>query len=97
MSWQVTNPASNGPVTWAVNKGEVQWVTVTVEPGATILQGGEQATIVATIDKSGLEPGDYRTDIVFTITFEPNDKKREPSSVVFPVTVTIPNPGEQPS
>jgi len=92
ISLQVTNPQENGQVKWTMSTGGVNWVTV--EPGAGILQGGGQATVVATTDKRGLPAGDYRTDLILTFAFDtdvdPTKVGREPTSVPIPIELTVP-------
>lgn len=92
ISLQVTNPHENGQVRWTMSTGGVNWVTV--EPSADILQGGGQATVRVTTDKSGLKAGNYRTDLLLTFTFDtdvdPTKVGREPTSVLIPLTMTVP-------
>jgi hypothetical protein len=92
ISVQVTNPQKNGQVKWTMSTGGVNWVTV--DPGAGILQGGRQTTVVATTDKSRLQAGDYRTDLLLTFTFDttvdPTKKGLEPTSVPIPIELTVP-------
>jgi hypothetical protein len=73
-----------------MNAGGVDWVT-SIDPPEGTLAEGEQKTVVVTTDTT-LAPGagTYRTDLVVTLTFKPNDKKREPSSVHIPLTITVP-------
>lgn len=92
ISLQVTNPQENGQVKWTMSTGGVNWVTV--EPGAGILQGGGQATVVATTDKRDLPAGDYRTDLLLTFAFDtdvdPTKVGLEPTSVPIPIELTVP-------
>lgn len=93
VSVQVTNPQENGQVKWAMSTGGVNWVTV--DPGAGILQGGGQTTVVATTDKRNLkDTGDYRTDLLLSFTFDtatdPTKVDREPTSVAVPIELTVP-------
>lgn len=88
-SVQFSNPQSNGEVKWTMGTGGVNWVSLNSNKGT--LQGGEQATVVVTTDKSGLQPGNYRTDLILAFTFtDPQKADREPTSVLYPVTLTIP-------
>jgi hypothetical protein len=87
-SLQVNNPQENGQVTWTMGTGGVDWVSL--NPSKGVLQGGGQTEVVATTDKSNMQPGTYRTDLILTITFDPNKDNREPNSVLFPVKLTVP-------
>lgn len=88
-SLQVTNPQDNGQVTWTMSTGGVDWVSV--DPSKGILQGGEQTKVDVTTAKRNLQAGTYRTDLILTITFDPNKNNREPNSTLFPVTLTVPS------
>jgi Viral BACON domain len=88
-SLQVSNPHENGRVKWTMSTGGVNWVSLNQSEG--ILQGGGQTTVDVTTDKSNLQTGTYRTNLRLTITFEPNPENREPSSILFPVKLTVPS------
>ena len=92
ISLRVTNPQENGQVKWTMGTGGVNWVTL--KPSSGILRGGKQATVQVTTDKSGLQAGNYRTDLLLTFTFDtdvdPTKVGREPTSVTIPFTMTVP-------
>lgn len=54
--------AGGGKVSWQA-RGSQQWVQITPNRGS-ILSGSHQSVIVA-VDRSGLAPGSYRTNILF--------------------------------
>lgn len=87
-SLQVSNPEENDQVKWTMGTGGVDWVSLNPSEGS--LQGGKQADVVVTTDKSNLQAGTYRTDLILTITFDPNKDNREPTSSLFPVTLNVP-------
>ncbi len=88
-TWQITNPTSNGQVKWTMNAGGVDWVTK-IDPSGGTLPGGDQVTVEMTTDTT-LAPGagNYRTDLILTLTFDPNKDNREPSSVLIPLPITV--------
>ena len=88
-SLQVINPQENNWVTWTMSTGGVDWVSVNPSEGK--LEGGGQTEVVVTTDRSKLQAGTYRTDLILTITFDPNPENHEPSSVLFPVKLAVPS------
>lgn len=88
-SLQVSNPQENDTVMWTMSTGGVDWVSVNPSEGE--LKGGEQIEINVTTDKSNLQVGTYKTDLILTITLKQNPENREPSSVLYPVKLTIPS------
>ncbi len=88
-SLQVINPQENNWVTWTMSTGGVDWVSVNPSEGK--LEGGGQTEVVVTTDKNNLQAGTYRTDLILTITFDPNPENHEPSSVLYPVKLAIPS------
>ena len=92
ISLQVRNPQLNGQVKWTMGTGGVNWVTL--KPSSGILRGGKQATVQVTTDESGLQAGNYRTDLLLTFAFDtdvdPTKVGREPTSVTIPLTMTVP-------
>lgn len=88
LSLEFGNVAENGQVNWTLNTGGVNWLSV--DPSAGTLQPGDLQTVLVTIDISGLQAGNYRTDLILTFTFNPEREGREPTSVLIPVTLTAP-------
>jgi hypothetical protein len=88
-SLQVINPQDNGPVTWTMGTGGVDWVSVNPSKGE--LDGGGQTQVDVTTDKSNLQAGIYRTDLILTITLKTNPDNHEPTSVLYPVKLAVPS------
>jgi hypothetical protein len=86
----ITNPNENGQVDWTLDTGGVIWLTL--DPSAGTLQAGKQQQVKVTANKkSDLRPGTYRADFILTFTFDdPRKASREPTSVLIPVTMTVP-------
>jgi len=88
-SLNFTNPAQNGAVNWTMGTGGVSWVSL--DKSAGTLQAGGQQTIHVTINKTGLNAGNYQTDLELTFTFaDPAKAGLEPTSVLIPVTMSVP-------
>ena len=69
--------------------GGVSWVSLDKSAG-TLLAGGQQ-TVHVTINKTGLNAGNYPTDLELTFTFaDPAKAGLEPTSVLIPVTMSVP-------
>jgi BACON domain-containing protein len=83
------NPVQNGEVDWTVGTGGVSWVILDKSNGT--LQGGGQQTVNVTVDTTNLKSGTYQTDLILSLTFaNPAKADFEPTSVLVPVTLTVP-------
>jgi hypothetical protein len=87
-SLKFLNPVQNGEVDWTVGTGGVSWVTLDKSKGT--LQGGEQQIVNVTVDTTNLKSGTYITDLTLTFNFHPIQVGREPTSVLIPVTLSVP-------
>jgi hypothetical protein len=82
------NPVQNSEVDWTLGTGGVSWVTLDKSNGT--LQGGGQQKVNVTVDTTNLKSGTYLTDLTLTFNFHPTKVGREPTSVLVPVTLTVP-------
>ena len=87
---QFVNPAINGAVDWTISTGGINWINLDTSAG--ILDPDKSQTIKVTLESIGLKAANsYRTDLILSLTFaDPAKADFEPTSVLVPVTLTVP-------